>query len=320
MAVLVGIDEAGFGPILGPLIVSSTVFQLPPDRLKEDWWHMLSRSVSSSTRRLAGRLLITDSKKAYSRSRGLHHLERTVLSVLRASNRHAPTLPTLLTRICPDVIPRLAAYPWYGQLEDWVLAVDDPDKAIAAKAFAQDLAAVEMTLCDVQCECLDAVHYNGLVEIVRNKSNVLFSVVCRLLKRAYDNFPEDEFQAVIDRQGGRVHYREHLQRMFPDMAITILCEGERLSSYVLSDGPRRMRLHFVVKADACCLPVALASMVSKYLRELFMACLNNYFIQRHPTLKPTAGYWQDGLRFMQDLQDRETADWPALKEKLVRLR
>jgi hypothetical protein len=50
------------------------------------------------------------------------------------------------------------------------------------------------------------------------------------------------------------------------------------------------------------LPVSLASMVSKYLRELFMSSINRYFAGFCPDLKPTAGYWKDGLRFVNDLK------------------
>ncbi len=43
-------------------------------------------------------------------------------------------------------------------------------------------------------------------------------------------------------------------------------------------------------------------MVSKYLRELMIENINSYFIDFHDSLKPTAGYWKDGLRFIQDLK------------------
>jgi len=63
-----------------------------------------------------------------------------------------------------------------------------------------------------------------------------------------------------------------------------------------------MRIHFVVKADARFLPAALASMVSKYLRELLVHNINRYFINLHSELKPTAGYWKDGSRFIKDVK------------------
>ena len=65
-----------------------------------------------------------------------------------------------------------------------------------------------------------------------------------------------------------------------------------------------MRLHFVVGADERFLPVSLASMVSKYLRELLVDNINRYFSGFDAELKPTAGYWKDGLRFIEDLKKK----------------
>jgi len=50
------------------------------------------------------------------------------------------------------------------------------------------------------------------------------------------------------------------------------------------------------------LPVSLASMVSKYLRELLVGSINRYFTGFGVDIKPTAGYWKDGLRFLDDLR------------------
>ena len=43
-------------------------------------------------------------------------------------------------------------------------------------------------------------------------------------------------------------------------------------------------------------------MVSKYIRELLVQNINSYFSAHHKDLKPTAGYWTDGLRFIDDLK------------------
>jgi hypothetical protein len=49
------------------------------------------------------------------------------------------------------------------------------------------------------------------------------------------------------------------------------------------------------------LPTALASMASKYLRELAMAALNAFWSARVPGLRRTAGYPNDALRFKTDI-------------------
>ncbi len=50
------------------------------------------------------------------------------------------------------------------------------------------------------------------------------------------------------------------------------------------------------------MPTALASMTSKYLRELSMRAFNDYWCGRVQNLAPTAGYPRDARRFMNDIQ------------------
>ena len=137
---------------------------------------------------------------------------------------------------------------------------------------------------------------------VKNKANVLFTATSGLIKRAFDNFADDDLQVMVDRQGGRIHYRKNLQRMFDGLELKILRESPSVSSYELRCPGKRMRLHFTVGADERFLPVSLASMVSKYLRELLIGNINRYFTGFNKDLKPTAGYWSDGSRFVEDLK------------------
>ena len=139
MAILAGIDEAGFGPLLGPLVVTSAVFSVPRELAEVDLWEHFGRSVGRTRKHLAGRLLIADSKKAYDRSRGLGHLERTVLAVLRGMGHEPTVLNGLLDLLCPDCLPRLSAYPWYQGLQNCALPAVGPDVRIAAKVFADDV-------------------------------------------------------------------------------------------------------------------------------------------------------------------------------------
>lgn len=309
MAILAGIDEAGFGPILGPLVVSSSFFSLPGELLKADLWQKLKKSTAQNRRHLAGRLLIADSKKAYSKSQGIKHLERTAISALKCLGQEPGTLNELLGVLCPDCLGRLEAYPWYQRLEKCKIRVSEADISIASDVFAADLASNGIELLGLQSRCLDVAHYNKMVNSVKNKATVLFTATSQLIKAVWDKTTDEQVQIIIDRQGGRVHYRKNLQRMFPDMELKILKETASNSSYELrpqtssmSASERIMRLHFVVGADDKFLPTSLASMISKYLRELLVSNINHYFKSHHAELKPTAGYWKDGLRFIDDLK------------------
>jgi len=304
MAVLVGIDEAGFGPILGPLVVSSTAFSLGKDLLAADLWRVLRRSVSDRRKHLAGRVLIADSKKAYTKSLGIKHLERTVLACLDCLGKRPADLTELLGCLCPETLKRLTAYPWYENLDGFGKSVTDTDVRIAAAALQNEMSSKGIKLLALKSCCLDVGHYNRQVQAARNKSSVLFTATCQLIKTAFDNFGGDNLHIIIDRQGGRVRYRKVLQRMFEDMELKIVKESTKLSSYELTTNNKMMKLHFAIGADGRYLPVALASMVSKYIRELLVHNINRYFGSFDAELKPTAGYWKDGTRFIRDIKNR----------------
>lgn len=319
MAVLVGIDEAGFGPLLGPLVVSSAAFYVPSEHLQADLWELLKHSVSQTNKQAKGRLLITDSKKAHTKSAGIKHLSRTSLALCTAKGVCPETLSALIGLLDPSCAVRLKDYPWYANLDEQSLSFDAADIGIAANVLRHDMNQHGLSFLGFQSRCLDVAYYNHQVGIVRNKSNVLFTETCWLLQQAMQFDRQEDLQVVVDRQGGRVHYRESLLRMFPGMDLSILRETEQMSSYEIKETHRKIRLHFVVKADARCMPVSLASMVSKYVRELLMMRLNEYFIRFCPTLKPTAGYWQDGQRFVKDLEQQIPEQMPD-KERLIRCR
>ena len=61
------------------------------------------------------------------------------------------------------------------------------------------------------------------------------------------------------------------------------------------------------------MPVALASMISKYTREALMSRFNTWWQTHLPALAPTAGYYSDGVRFIEQQQ----ADYPV--RRLCRL-
>lgn len=323
MALLVGIDEAGYGPLLGPLVVSCAAFELPEALLRENLWDVLHKGVSSQKNGLRGRLLIADSKKAYNRKAGPGHLRRTVMSALAAlpeNNSQAVTnAADLVGLLCPETTARLKDYPWYQSLESDTLGHDAGDIQIASGVFRRTMAEHGIRLRSLQSRCLDVGFYNSRVEAVRNKSRVLFTELCTLILNLLNEHTDGQpLQIVVDRQGGRINYQPELLRMFNGFSLSVLRQDEKMSSYEMTSGSKTMRIHFCMKADVKYLPVSLASMASKYLREVLMDSLNRYFLGLCPELKPTAGYWQDGQRFLKDLETH-LPDYSYDARQLIRI-
>ncbi len=329
MAIIVGIDEAGYGPLLGPLVITSVAFQVPEDKLRANMWKLLENAVGKQKRKLAGRLLITDSKKAYSKSKGILHLRRSVLAALACCDGAGlpSTTTELIDRLCPEVGGRLEWYPWYQNLSERDLGANKTDIQIAGQVLYETLKGQQMKLIDMSSRCLDVGYYNKMVKVVKNKASVSFTAVCGLINDIFAKTCEldgETLQVIVDRQGGRSRYQRVLARMFPEMEIAIIKEDNSISSYELCSGDRRMRIHFPIKADDNFMVVALASMASKYLREVLMESLNRYFIDLYKSgdngeLKPTAGYWTDGLRFIKDIESN-IGQLGTERAKLVRSR
>ncbi len=300
--IAVGIDEAGLGPILGPLVVSAAAFSVPAEKIGADMWQSLAESVASHKKHLAGRLLICDSKKAYNPSIGTAHLEKTVLSCLKCLSKTPDSVAQLVDSLGSDSKQRLLEYPWYKNIGRQKINFNADEISISAGAFERNLDKNEMALIAMKSHCLEAAHYNELIAKIRNKSKVVFQIVCKLVDEIIHSTQHRNYYFKIDRQGGRMRYGESIRTMFPDMALKILDENDNSSSYELGTSYKTVKLDFTVGADDIYLPTGLASMVSKYLREQLMASLNSYFVEKCSQLKPTAGYWTDGKRFLNDLK------------------
>jgi ribonuclease HII len=93
-----------------------------------------------------------------------------------------------------------------------------------------------------------------------------------------------------------------LQDMFPDRMVMAREERMARSVYEALGGEHVVRFTFQPRADDehCC--VALASMVSKYVREALMHEFNRFWQTHLPDLKPTAGYPGDSERYYRQIR------------------
>jgi ribonuclease HIII len=161
--------------------------------------------------------------------------------------------------------------------------------------------------------------FNRMCNATRNKSDALFSTAAIHLDHLLRTYGSRGLVIVCDRQGGREHYGRLLRQMFEDWELEIDHETAAHSEYQLRKNGNAVRIVFCEKAEAGCLSVALASMISKYLREAMMRRFNAYWQTHLPEVAPTAGYYGDGVRFLSDIEPKRR-ELGIRDEDLIRCR
>ncbi len=320
MAVLAGIDEAGYGPLRGPLVSAVTVFSIPNRLSYKSLWNILAASIAPRTSGSSGRLAVADSKKLFARRDGLARLERAALTFTHLLGQPTAHLGQLLSSLDAGCQDQMNNYPWYdGQSLSLPLTADPMDLGTCLNALRLDTQRNDIGFLAARSQVLLVGRYNDLAEKTRNKSAVLFSVVGKYIDCLVKAYARQGLIIYVDKLGGRARYRSGLQQLFPDWDLCILQETRSASGYQFTKNSLTWQVHFQAKAESSHLPVALASIYAKYVRELFMELFNRYWRREVAGLRPTAGYYSDGRRFLADIaQHHKRLNTPM--HRLLRIR
>ena len=314
MALLIGTDEAGYGPSLGPLVVTATKWEC--SKREADLYQRLAGVVTDNPRLAKGnglqsRILIADSKIA-SRSGGIASLEFPVLVLLHAAYG---TIPKTLSELVKLVMP--GASKSFFQQHFWLdnVSLSLPLSASKfgidqifelSKRFDDVCNDNDVKLSGVCSSILLPPEFNAGVDNCGNKASLLSEHTLRLVLNLIRNENSDTMIA-CDKHGGRNYYGPFISQHLTDQPVKTIVESAALSVYRWKDLDRQMEIRFTPKGEAQ-LPVALASMVSKYVREVFMVAWNDFWKTHLPEIKPTKGYPQDAKRFLAEIEQISLAE------------
>lgn len=290
----VGTDEAGYGPNLGPLVVSGTLWKWEVDSIPVSTASVLEQfnSVLEPVCCRAGAFPVFDSKKLY-RSGHLAPLERSFLLAMGLLGIEAASFHDLLAVLAPSSDP----LPPWEEGQEGEVSLPEP---VDSHAAAQKLSQRGVSLLAAQSRRIHPERFNLLLKSGYLKSDILgeatLGLASLLARRAQEENHRAPVFVLCDKLGGRNRYLTLLQRFFMDEWFTAIEEGSSLSRYQTG----QLQIQFQVKGESN-RPTALASIISKYLRERSMELFNRYWIKRYPNLAPTAGYPEDAKRFAAEI-------------------
>ncbi len=318
--IVAGVDEAGYGPTLGPLVVSVAAFRVAESVCRAgpvDLWKLLRAAVSRD--KDPSRIRVDDSKRVFQQRKGLRDLEEGLLPFLAAGGRALPrdfrALVAKLSRrrrlregVAISPTAYLERYPWYRGRNIEIPRRTFPSFVASRGRYLEaELSRAGVEFLGLASEPVEVFEFNQAVARAGNKARVSFRIVASFLRRLWTRFSEEDVEVTVDRQGGRARYGPLLYKVLKPRGIRAVEENEQVSHYVLTRPGRAsgaggragvFHVRFVVDAERLSLPTALASMCSKYVRELHMILFNEFWTEKQKGLKPTAGYAKDARRFL----------------------
>lgn len=293
-----GVDEAGYGPNLGPLVVAASLWKAPGNCSEQQFSDALAQNFSTANwSPSCQHVPLGDSKKLYATRSGLATLEAGLLAMLFSIDASCTSLGQLIQHVVrPEWIDELNGLDWYAGYAEEPLpnTVELTEVQRLSQLALSMLAPVGIELIDLKAAIVCEPHFNQAVAKSGSKGELLSRTTLELVVQLLEQCPATT-QVFCDRQGGRKNYLPNLLAAMPDEWFTEMQISPARSSYQ-SCGARQLEIHFSVGGDSFP-PTALASMLAKYLRERLMQPLNAFWQGHLPQLRSTAGYPVDAQRF-----------------------
>ena len=271
---VIGIDENGLGPVLGPLLVTAAAFETEQYDAEQFW-------------KAAGAELLTDDSKKIFSSTKLGSAEVAVWAWLRKFGIKPTTYADLFSRIVQPMPverpctlepaycgPSATPLPCFAAGKDMAW-LSEESKSLAVRGI-RPAAVRAFSICPGAFNRACAVE--GM-----NKFALDFMLMLRLVMSLSEGY-EGDVLALCGKVGSTRKYGPWFGRFHGGLWMPEE-ETPEISTYrIVPFG----RISFIRDGDGSHLPIAAASMVGKYLRELAMRDINTLLLS--PGIRTASGY------------------------------
>lgn len=299
---LIAIDEAGYGPTLGPLVIAATLWRLPlDDAARRSEWELPFEPLRVPRRHGGDEIRVDDSKRLFrSGTEGMRRLHTLVTAGYRWIGGSGLNPSCRDGSIAAEDRDDLSREPWYGRMASLAPVANETTDSLLV-----GWPAAGVRLVDVALRVVTAGRFNGSISAGGNKADLLTHTSLDLIRRLTDRHPlgDRPLEICCDRHGGRRFYASALGAVFPGADVRAESETAAESVYRVRHRSWRGGIRFTVRGDRF-VPVAMSSLFAKYWRERAMAALNAFFAaELYPaTIRPTAGYPSDAKRFIAEVR------------------
>lgn len=292
-AYVVGVDENGLGPQLGPMVVTGVLVEVVGSSAEVSRVYRDSKELCAHGDMARVEALVLATLEVHLGMRPRSYAELQACVGLQDESR--------LRARCPrGAAPRMC----FGAELPLPAFGGAPDAGDRARAQAIRDGGMRLVAASQAYAC--AGELNALRAVGRSRFDVDLDLMVELVAALRAGAPRD-LEAWCGKVGGRKSYSAALTARWP--LIATLGEAPARSSYAV---PGVGTLHFERDADASQPAVSLASLVGKYARELAMARIHAFFAAHLPELAPASGYHDPVTRRYVDstrvVRDREGID------------
>ncbi len=224
---VIGVDEAGYGPNLGPLCLGFSVW-LVDSALDVPSLAQLLLPIFQprSTDATLPWIPLGDSKKLYKTGHSLSSLSLGIAALEHLAelpSKAARPLDPLQARVLKEDWDRLNRVPWYQpngvQADSLHPVLQERIPASLLEAGGYQLKTINCDLLALSSRAIEEATFNELVERMGNKSNLLTAVTLESIRQILHDRLEsksdfDSIEVFCDKHGGRNRYVAALSHFF----------------------------------------------------------------------------------------------------------